>query len=89
MQNSYILPIAVHASDMSEFALGCRLVVQAIAAHSNNGLVIVQVERVVQKGSLNPRLVHIPAALVHKVAFDIRHWSLGMHWESMVNNHDQ
>ena len=43
------------------------LALQAIAAHSNNGLVIVQVERIVERGSLHPRLVHLPAALVHKV----------------------
>lgn len=40
---------------------------QAIAAHSKNGLVIVQVERIVEKGTLHPRLVHLPAALVDKV----------------------
>jgi len=40
---------------------------QAIAAHGSGGLVIVQVERIVEKGSLNPRMVHLPAALVDKV----------------------
>ena len=41
--------------------------VQAIAAHGSGGLVIVQVERVVENGSLSPRAVHLPAALVDKV----------------------
>ena len=40
---------------------------QAMAAHNSGGLVIVQVERVVERGSLPPRLVHLPAALVDKV----------------------
>ena len=86
------MPIAVHASDMSEFALECKLAVQAIAAHSNNGLVVVQVERVVQKGSLNPRLVHIPAALVHKVGFDIRHVHsvcTGNPWSTIMTNGEE
>ena len=40
---------------------------QAIAAHRNGGLVIVQVERVVEQGTIPARLVHIPGALVTKV----------------------
>lgn len=36
----------------------------AMAAHNSGGLVIVQVERVAERGSLNPRQVKIPAALV-------------------------
>ena len=33
---------------------------QAMAAHNSGGLVIVQVERVVERGSLPPRHVHLP-----------------------------
>ena len=40
--------------------------VQAMAAHNAGGLVIVQVERIVEAGSIPPRLVHLPAALVDK-----------------------
>lgn len=45
-----------------------QLAVQAIAAHVNGGLVIVQVERLVAAGSLPLRQVHLPAALVDKVS---------------------
>lgn len=37
-----------------------------MAAHNAGGLVIVQVERIVERGSIPPRLVHLPAALVDK-----------------------
>jgi len=51
----------------------------AIAAHGSGGLVIVQVERIVEKGSLNPRMVHLPAALVDKVVVAPRE----LHGQSM------
>lgn len=40
---------------------------QAMAAHNSGGKVIVQVQRVVAEGSIPPRHVHIPGALVDKV----------------------
>jgi acyl CoA:acetate/3-ketoacid CoA transferase len=43
--------------------------IQAIAAHNSGGLVIVQVERLVSPGTLNSRLVHLPGAIIDKVAF--------------------
>ena len=39
----------------------------AMAAHNSGGKVIVQVKRVVQRGSLDPRLVRIPGPLVDAV----------------------
>ncbi len=35
-----------------------------MAAHNSGGIVIVQVERIAERGSLNPRQVKIPGALV-------------------------
>jgi propionate CoA-transferase len=40
---------------------------QAMAARSNGGIVICQVERLAARGSLNPRLVRVPGALVDVV----------------------
>ena len=40
---------------------------QAMAAHNSGGRVIVQVERVVERGCLPARSVHLPGALVDKV----------------------
>ena len=40
---------------------------QAMAAHNSGGLVIVQVERVVERGCIPARSVHLPGALVDKV----------------------
>lgn len=56
---------------------------QAIAAHNNGGLVIVQVERLVASRSLPMRAVHIPAALVDKVVVA----PLDVHWQSMATPH--
>jgi propionate CoA-transferase len=36
----------------------------AMAAHNSGGVVIVQVERIAERGSLNPRQVKIPGVLV-------------------------
>ena len=39
-----------------------------MAAHNTGGIVIVQVERVVASGTLPARVVHLPGAIVDKVA---------------------
>ena len=42
-------------------------VAQAMAAHNSGGTVVVQVERLVERGSLPQRAVHMPGAIVDKV----------------------
>ncbi|MCB1503496.1 MAG: acyl CoA:acetate/3-ketoacid CoA transferase [Hyphomicrobiaceae bacterium] len=49
---------------MEKEALTLDGVAQAMAAHSNKGLVIVQVERIVEHGSIPPKSVKIPGVLV-------------------------
>ena len=43
---------------------------QALAAHNNGGVVIAQVKRLVEKGSLNPQMVRVPGVLVDYVTVD-------------------
>lgn len=52
---------------MEREALTIDNLAQAMAAKNSNGIVIVQVERTVAPGSLNPRDVEIPGALVDAV----------------------
>ena len=52
--------------ELSAHGLVCIRAGQAMAAHNSGGMVIVQVERVVESGTLPPRCVHLPAALVDK-----------------------
>jgi propionate CoA-transferase len=61
---------------MEKEALTLEVLAIAMAAHNSNGIVIAQVERIAERGSLNPRQVKVPGIFVDCVvqARPENHW---------------
>jgi len=62
--------------------LDLHLLAAAQATYNSGGIVIAQVKRIAKKGTLDPRLVRVPAHMVKAVVVDPDQWQT---WESEYN----
>jgi propionate CoA-transferase len=69
---------------MEKEALTLEVLAIAMAAHNSNGIVIAQVERIAERGSLNPRQVKVPGIFVDCVVQS----SPENHWQTFATQYN-
>lgn len=87
------MDLTLHLPLTSFCEANLSLAMQAMAAHNSGGIVIVQVERIVERGSLPTRTAHIPGAIVDKIVLapPENHWmhlGSGQYDGSLSGEHD-
>ena len=74
---------------MEKEALTLDVLAQAMAAHNNGGLVIAQVERIVEQGSIKPKDVKVPGILVDCVVVadspEMHRMNYGVHYDPALS----
>lgn len=74
---------------MEKEPLTLDVLAQAMAAHNNGGVVIAQVERVVEQGSLKPKDVKVPGILVDCVVLvespELHRMNYGIHYDPALS----